>query len=251
MRLLMLFFIVTYPGFLFAHEKSADSKLPNLEITQIDEGAFLHKSYSQVEGWGLVSSNGLIVVDNNSAFVVDTPWSERDTAKLVNWIKAKNYTLLGSMSTHSHEDRTAGIKWLNNHSIPTYATKLTNELLIKENKTPAIHAMSGTEFSLANGLVEVFYPGGGHTIDNVVVWLPKSNILYGGCFVRSLKSGSLGYTGEAHIEQWPKSVTKVMARYPNAKIVVPGHGSKGDTMLLTHTKALATQEFEKRRKASL
>ena len=85
----------------------------------------------------------------------------------------------------------------------------------------------------------MFYPGAGHTLDNVVVWLPKANILFGGCFIRSLDSKSLGYTGEADIGQWPSSVDALLAKYPDAKLVVPGHGAIGDLALLRHTKALA------------
>lgn len=217
----------------------AGEDLPDLKIIEIDKGVFLHKSYSQVDGWGLVSANGLVVVNDRKAFIVDTPWSDRDTEKLVNWIRSKNYELLGSISTHSHDDRTAGIKWLNNHSITTYATELTNNILRDEGKEQARNSLEGDENAIANGSLEVFYPGGGHTIDNVVVWLPKHKILFGGCFVRSLETNGLGYTGEAHIHEWPSSAEKLLAKYPKAKIVVPGHGNIGDIELLRHTKFLA------------
>lgn len=225
---------------------SASDEIPGLEIEEIDKEVFLHKSYSHVDGWGLVSSNGLVVVSNGKAFIIDTPWSESDTEKLVTWIRSKKYELLGSISTHSHEDRTAGIKWLNDKSIATYASAMTNNILKREGKEQARNSFEGNEFELLNGLLEVYYPGGGHTIDNVVVWLPKSKILYGGCFVRSLESSGLGYTGEAKIDQWPKSAENTMTRYPNAKTVVPGHGIIGDFELLKHTRFLA----EKAAKAS-
>ncbi|WP_163932745.1 DIM/SIM/IMP family subclass B1 metallo-beta-lactamase [Paraferrimonas sp. SM1919] len=230
---------------LFSFLASANEEIPSLEINEISKGVFLHKSYSLVNGWGLVSSNGLVVVNNRKAFIVDTPWSEQDTEKLVNWIRSKNYSLLGSISTHSHEDRTAGIKWLNGQSIATYATELTNSILLKEGKEQARHSLKGNDVELANGLLEVFYPGGGHTIDNVVVWLPKSNILFGGCFVRSLESKGLGYTGEAHIDQWAISAENTISKYPKAKTVIPGHGEIGNIELLKHTKFLAEKASNK------
>jgi glyoxylase-like metal-dependent hydrolase (beta-lactamase superfamily II) len=223
----------------------ANEEIPGLIIEEIQEGVYLHESFSRVDGFGLVSSNGLVVVDNGKAFIVDTPWSDRDTEKLVMWIKDKDYELLGSVSTHSHDDRTAGIKWLNARLIPTYASTLTNEILKKEGKELAKNSLEGTEFFLANGLIEVFYPGGGHTIDNIVVWLPKSKILFGGCFVRSLDSKNLGYTGEAYIDKWSDSVDKVLLRYPSATLVVPGHGKIGDVQLLIHTKKMAESAFGK------
>lgn len=94
-------------------------------------------------------------------------------------------------------------------------------------------------------MLEAFYPGGGHTIDNIVVWLPKSKILFGGCLVRSLESKSLGYVGEAHIEQWSDSVKRVLAKYSEAKLVIPGHGKFGDIELLNHTEKLAEEAYDK------
>ena len=217
----------------------AEEKIPELEITNIDQGVYLHKSYQHIESYGLVSSNGLIVIDDKKAFLLDTPWSEDDTKKLATWVKSKGYVLAGSISTHSHEDRTAGIKYLNSQSVPTYASKLTNELLKKGGKEQASNTLDGTQSLLFNRNVEAFYPGGGHTIDNIVIWLPKSKILYGGCLIRSLNSKGLGYIGEADIKSWPRSAGKVITKYPNAKIVVPGHGGIGDVRLLTHTKKLA------------
>jgi len=217
----------------------ASDEVPGLKIDKVKENIFLHTSYSRVDGFGLVSANGLVVIDKGKAFIIDTPWSDRDTQALVNWIRENDYELLGSVSTHWHEDRTAGIKWLNDHSISTYATSLTNRLLKENNREPAKNTMSDNEFTLAGGLIEVFYPGAGHTIDNVVVWLPNSKILFGGCFVRSLDSTGLGYTGEAHIDQWPRSAQVALSKYPEAQVVIPGHGAIGDIALLKHTKSLA------------
>lgn len=234
MRAFFVISIIFFVGSVYA-----DEKLPDLSVEEIDKDVFLHKSYSQVDGFGLVSSNGLVIIDNKKAFIIDTPWSEKDTAKLVQWIEDKNLDLAGSISTHSHEDRTAGVKWLNARAIPTYASALTNELLDKDNKALATKSFEGSEMLLAGGLIEAFYPGGGHTIDNIVVWLPRSQILFGGCFVRSLESTGLGYTGEADIQSWPGSVENVLSRYPEIKMVVPGHGKAGGFALLTHTKKLA------------
>lgn len=231
----MCFLLITF----ISVTSIANEVLPDIEIKAIEQGVFLHKSYSYIDEWGLVSSNGLIVVDDDQAFIVDTPWSSTDTEKLVSWVRSKNYQLLGSISTHSHDDRTAGVKWLNDNSIPTYATRLTNEILLQEGKAQAKHAIDKNEFSLANGMLEVFYPGAGHTIDNMIVWLPKYKMLYGGCFVKSLHAKNLGYTGEADIKQWPHSIANATAKYSEAEIVIPGHGKIGGMQLLLHTKTLA------------
>ena len=126
MKLFLTLIILTLVNYANAHEE-----LPELVIEKIEENVYLHQSFSQVEGFGLVSANGLVVIDEGKAFIIDTPWSEKDTQKLVKWIEQKKIKLVGSISTHSHEDRTAGIKWLNDYSIPTYASALTNQILKK------------------------------------------------------------------------------------------------------------------------
>lgn len=217
----------------------AEEALPELKLNKIAPNTYLYKSFQNVENFGLMSSNGLVVFNEKKAFIIDTPWSKQDTKTLVGWIEKQGYKPAASISTHSHEDRTAGIQWLNEQNIPTYASTLTNELLARKEQTLATHSFEGPNFQLEDGLIEIFYPGGGHTIDNLVVWLPKSKLLFGGCFVRSLQTQGLGYTGEASIEQWPSSVEKVLLKYPQAELVIPGHGKLGDINLLTHTKQLA------------
>jgi glyoxylase-like metal-dependent hydrolase (beta-lactamase superfamily II) len=220
------------------------NKKYQLTISQITNNVFQHISYKNVKGYGMVPANGLIVTEGKSAYIIDTPWTEADTEKLVIWIKEQDLTLKSSISTHFHEDRAGGIPYLNKLPIDTYASELTNQLLAARDKQVAKHDLLMIENSavkqiLANGAIEVFYPGAGHSRDNIVVWLPEHELLFGGCFVKSLSSKTLGYTGDADIAQWPVSIQKLIDKYPTVKQVVPGHGKIGDSKLLTHSKALA------------
>lgn len=220
------------------------NKKYQLIINQITSNVFQHISYQKIKGYGMVPANGLIVTEGKNAYIIDTPWTEADTEKLVIWIKEQGLTLKSSISTHSHEDRAGGVPYLNKLSIDTYASKLTNELLTKNNKQATKHDLimnnsSVSKPSFANGVIEVFYPGAGHSHDNIVVWLPEHELLFGGCFVKSLSSKTLGYTGDANIAQWPASMQNLIDKYPTVKQVVPGHGKIDDGKLLTHSKALA------------
>lgn len=237
----LLFLTMVFSVSCFAEQE----QIPDMLIEVIQENLYLHKSFSHVDGFGLVSSNGLVVMSDKKAFIVDTPWSEIDTKKLVAWVEEQNVEVVGSLSTHSHEDRTAGIKWLNSQDIPTYASALTNQFLLTEGKEAAQHSFEGDSAVLMDGLIETFYPGGGHTQDNIVVWLPESKLLYGGCFIRSMKSKSLGYIGEARINEWSGSVKRVLQRYPDIHRVLPGHGRIGNADLLTHTLKLADKASRK------
>ncbi len=83
--------------------------------------------------------------------------------------------------------------------------------------------------------LEVFYPGAGHSRDNLVVWLPEKQILFGGCAIRSLSSKSAGNTVHGDINSWLKITKKLESKYKDATLVVPGHGDVGGIELFKHT----------------
>lgn len=68
----------------------------------------------------------------------------------------------------------------------------------------------------------MYYPGKGHSADNIVVWLPQYKVLFGGCLVKSLDYGGLGSTTDA-------------------EVIVPGHGGWGSIELTEHTLELLKQ----------
>jgi glyoxylase-like metal-dependent hydrolase (beta-lactamase superfamily II) len=68
-----------------------------------------------------------------------------------------------------------------------------------------------------------------------VVYLPKYNLMFGGCMIRALTDAKPGFIGYANMKEWPASVRKVIDKYPDVRMVVPGHGKAGDQCLLTHT----------------
>lgn len=218
---------------------SAAEPLPALKIEKITDDVYMHTSYQRVEGYGLVDANGLIVLDGQDAYIVDTPWSQFDTEVLVAWLKARGFSVKASVSTHFHEDRTAGIGYLNSISVSTYASEPTNELLRQNGKALATETFSGSVFWLVENKIEVFYPGGGHSADNIVVWLPQQKILSGGCFVRAGEASTLGNTSDAVISEWAASAERLQRRYPEAQMVIPGHGVPGEVSLLEHTRKLA------------
>ncbi|MFY8350688.1 subclass B1 metallo-beta-lactamase [Pseudoalteromonas sp. SSM20] len=218
-----------------------------LTVTAIDENIYQHVSYEQVGKWGMVGASGLVVVDGKDAFFIDTPWSNSDTEKLVDWTQEQGFTLKAAVVTHFHQDASGGLDALNKRNIPTYAYKKTNQLLEKHKGLSATHIIEENKFSLLKDKIEVFYPGGGHTADNVVVWLEKPQMLFGGCFVKGLNSKNLGNLEDAVVSKWPTSIENTLKQFPNIKLVVPGHGKAGNKELLTHTLHLAEKALSKER----
>ncbi|KMT64939.1 subclass B1 metallo-beta-lactamase [Catenovulum maritimum] len=225
--------------FLFLMSGFAYANTDKLKITKLADNVYQHTSYKVVEPWGKVGASGLVVVDGNDAYIIDTPWGQKPTKELINWINSKGFVIKSSVVTHFHEDASSGIPLLNKSNIKTYATRKTNTLLSLKDKEQSSHEISNNTFELVKGTIEIFYPGKGHTEDNIVVWLPKDKILFGGCFVKSIHSKNLGNIEDASIDIWPASIQKVISKYPDVEIVVPGHGKVGDVNLLNHTAKLA------------
>ncbi|TGM59467.1 subclass B1 metallo-beta-lactamase [Leptospira vanthielii] len=211
-------------------------KSNHLEWIKIKESVWIHRSFGEFGGQ-IYSANGLVVLTNKGVVVVDTPWTESQTEELFSEIQAKfQKEILYVIVTHAHDDRMAGVSLFQNRNIPIYSTNLTAKLAKERGfgKTNPILDLQ-TRLGAGNQSVEVFYPGPGHSADNIVVWLPDTHILFGGCFVKSLDAKDLGNTKDANLEEWENSLKRVLARYPDAEVVVPGHGDWGKLDLLRHT----------------
>lgn len=165
---------------------------------------------------------------------MDTAWDEPQTEKLLAWAeKTLGRPLAVAVVTHSHADRMGGIGALARRGLKAEAVDLTvakvpgDSLRTLFNASEALHKDP-------RGF-EAFYPGPGHTVDNIVVWLPKQRLLFGGCLVKAEGAADLGYVGEADLASWPRSIVAVRERYPDARIVVPGHGAPGGPAALART----------------
>ena len=228
---------VFFPLFLLflAGNCQAAEHAPGLEVKNITEGVYLHTSYKHIEGYGVLDSQGLIITRGTDAYLVDTPWSTQDTEDLLGWLDEHGLDLQASISTHWHDDRTAGIGLLNDRGVATYASTLTNRELQKRGLAKATHTFETTEFDLLENHIEVFYPGPGHSEDNLVVWLPKQKILFGGCLLRSLDWHSPGNLADANLDEWGNSILRLQHNYRDIHMVIPGHGEAGGDDLLRHT----------------
>ena len=99
----------------------------------------------------------------------------------------------------------------------------------------SLEGLSSSGDAVRFGPVELFYPGAAHSTDNLVVYVPSANVLYGGCAVHELSSTSAGNVADADLAEWPTSVERIQKHYPEAEVVIPGHGLPGGLDLLQHT----------------
>jgi metallo-beta-lactamase class B len=182
-------------------------------------------------------ANGLYLVTPKGVVLLDTPWDSAQFRPLLDsiWLRHKQTVVL-AIATHYHNDRTAGLAFLRQQGIKTYTSKTTWDLCAKFGEPQSeFYFTRDTVFRIGGLEIETYFPGGGHTRDNIVIWLKEDKILFGGCLVKSRESNSLGNTADAHLQQWENSIRNVMGRYPGPNIVIPGHGGWGNRRTLKHT----------------
>lgn len=216
--------------------ESGTSDLNYVELTKVNKNIWIHTTYEKYKGYR-APANGLVVVTSEGLVLVDTPWRNEQTDELIKLSKdvfKKDFKL--AIVTHAHQDNIGGIDNLMKNDIKVISTNETAEEAVKNGfSSPQPKLETNSKFKIGNINLETFYPGEGHAPDNIVVWIQDYKLLFGGCLIKSLNSQNLGSIDDANVEKWPISVKKVMKKYPNIEIVVPGHGEKGDSSLLDHT----------------
>lgn len=216
----------------------------DLHVVALTPNVYQYTAWAELGAWGRVGSNGMVVVDRGEAFLIDTPAGEAQTEQLATWIAdSLRARLVGFVPGHWHQDCVGGMAWLEQQGVKTYAYQLTDSLLDKSGK-PRPTATFGAvkRFWVGHTAIECRFLGGGHAWDNIVVWLPKERILFGGCMVKEAAAQGVGNTEDAApLTVWCETIRKVQQSYPNAQVVVPGHGTPGGRELLEHTKNVLNQ----------
>ncbi len=210
---------------------------PNtVELSKINDKLWVHTTYENYNGYK-TPSNGLLVITTEGLVLVDTPWNNEQTKALIeNAESTYKKEFVMAVITHAHQDRIGGIDTLLEEGIDVKSIDLTVEEAEKNGfAKPTALLDYDTKFTVGDTEIETYYPGEGHSRDNITVWLPKYRVLFGGCLIKSLDSTNLGSITSANVEEWPNSIHRVLDRYSEAEVVVPGHGLWGNLDLVKHT----------------
>jgi metallo-beta-lactamase class B len=212
----------------------------DIELIRLSENAYIHVSYSDIEGYGRVSSNGLIFINGSDAFLFDTPMTESLTEELVSWLgKSMKLKISGFVPNHWHSDCIGGFGYLKTQNIESYANQMTIDIARSKGlPVPATGFKDSLQLQLGDKLIQCYYPGPAHSMDNIVVWIPSEKILFAGCMVKSLDSKNLGNVVDGDLAAYPNTIENLIKKYPDAKIVIPGHGQPGGIDLIIHTQEL-------------
>lgn len=213
----------------------------SLEVSKIQKDAFV------VTDKAFYNSNILVVkLIDETVVIVSSPFEKIATEAMMRWIKKTlEPKKIVAINTHFHRDGSGGNTVYKNYDAETWSSSLTKKLLLKANEKDSVKSASfykdlqqrekvlnsplvpaenlfdiheGQVFSFSGEKVEVFYPGPAHSKDNVVVYFPERKILFGGCMI---KPESLGYLGDADLDAWAQSASKL--KQFETKLVITGH----------------------------
>jgi metallo-beta-lactamase class B len=209
----------------------------DIDLIRLSPNAYIHVSRAVMGSFGMVSSNGLIFIDKGKAFLFDTPVDEAQTKTLISWVeKNLHVSFVGFVPNHWHGDCMGGLAYIKARHIPSYANRMTIDLAKKHHlPLPDKGFNDSLKLKLNDKPIECYYLGAAHSTDNIVVWIPSEKILFAGCMAKEMKSTSKGNLADADLKAWPNTIKKVMAKFPSARVVIPGHGDAGGFELLQHT----------------
>lgn len=218
----------------------------NLQITRLTGDFFIYTTYNLYKG-EKIPSNGMYLVTSEGVVLFDTPWDTTQFQPLLDSIKFKhNKSAVLCIATHFHDDKTAGLEYYRRQGIKTYTTVLTDELSKKNGKKRAEFLITkDTVFSIGKHSFETYYPGQGHTSDNIIIWFKNEKILYGACLVKSFEDEDLGYFGDANIAEYATAIKNVQKRCQQPKYVIVGHGDWTNVKSLEHTLIMAEEQEKK------
>jgi glyoxylase-like metal-dependent hydrolase (beta-lactamase superfamily II) len=198
-----------------------------------------------VNSWIIESKNGVVVVDTQRQFS-----EAKNVLKVVENI---NKPILGVIFTHPHPDHINGAAALLNGTInvPIYSTQSTYNVL--KNDTGGYFALSKqllprNEYSIHQVLPNRIVSSGenitidgityhfedlgiGEADDMMVIYLPSQKLIFTGDIINNhmhpFFAGAISPESRSHISEWIKQIEYLQQKYPDAKVLFPGHGPSG------------------------
>lgn len=219
---------------------------PRLVITPLTGDFYIYTTYNTYQG-NRTPANGMYLVTEVGVVMFDTPWDTTQFQPLLDSIQVKHgKPVTMCFATHWHSDKTAGLTYYRNLGIRTYTTTRTDELSKKNNAKRAEFLMTqDTTFRVGQYAFEVYYPGEGHTLDNIVIWFEREKILYGGCLIKGATDKTLGYLGDANTQAYAATLENVQKKCADPKQILVAHSDWTNLNSLKHSIKLARKLKEK------
>jgi glyoxylase-like metal-dependent hydrolase (beta-lactamase superfamily II) len=217
----------------------ANAGLP--ELVKLAEGVY---GFIGKEG----ATNSGFVVTKEGVIVIDTQ-GPKDLAILLKK-KIQEVTdkpVIYVVNTHYHGDHTFGNQYFR-EAKEIISHENTEKNLIEKDRQHreqfrkffGENALEGFELTLPTKLfkdtltlqaggktIELVYLGRGHTDGDIIVYLPRERIMFGGDL---FYKDRLAWLGDAYASEWLGTLDKL--KHFDAVVYVPGHGDIGDMDIL-------------------
>lgn len=211
-----------------------------LKITPLTGDFYVYTTYNMYQDYR-IPAHGMYLVTPEGVALFDTPWDTTQFQPLLDSIQARhNQRVVLCLATHWHNDKTAGLEYYRQLGIKTYTSVLTDELSKKNNEKRAEFLLTrDTLFTLGSYAFETYYPGPGHTEDNIIIWFEKERILYGGCLIKGAHDENLGYLGDANINEYATTLKRVQKKCRNPRFILIAHSDWSNRNSLRHSIMMA------------
>ena len=212
-----------------------DTEEKNISFDEIGPGLFAFTA----EG----DPNTGVVVGDDSVMVIDTQATPAMAQKVIDCIRSKtDKPIKHVVLSHYHAVRVLGASAYEPSEV--LASDLTRQMIVERGQQdwdseygrfPRLFAAAdsipgltwptmtfATSMSLWLGKREVrlMHLGRGHTMGDIVAWVPDANVMFSGDLV---EFHSACYCGDAHLKDWPRTLDRIAAFKPDA--LVPGRGA--------------------------
>lgn len=218
----------------------------NVVFSRISDDVVMHTSTLDLPGIGPVRSNGLLVIEGDTTVLVDTAWSDQQTDNILDYAQmVLGKPVRAAVVTHAHQDKMGGIGALNARSIPSWSHPLSNELAAEAELISTTHLLAFEngwavgEGAQALAPLRIYYPGGGHTPDNITVGIEGSDIAFAGCLIKGEDADTLGNLMDADTASYAASARRFGTAFPDARLILVSHSPPQDRDAIMHTAKMA------------
>ncbi|MFY1699519.1 MULTISPECIES: MBL fold metallo-hydrolase [unclassified Solwaraspora] len=198
--------------------------------------------------------NSTLIVGGTAAVIVDTGSTPAEAAALVTAARRVTALPWSVVNTHHHFDHCFGNQvvagdppapvWAHQEAArllhrpvevvrdeayremadddPQFAARLRDVVVRPPDRT----VTRSVTLDLGDRAVELWHPGRGHTIGDLVVLVPDADLLVAGDLV---EQGAPPSFDDGYPLEWPDTLAAVSRRLGPSSVVVPGHGACVDT----------------------